>query len=120
MPDPFLLIDRERRSLFELIAAGGRGDPGRLRQWSDAAGLPWYGGSFGGLGLGVTRLGPGWVFDPHAAAQRAARLAELERVLRGADPADHLPSLRETWVRVPRGPGAARLLLTVQWVAALP
>ncbi len=114
MPEPFLLIDPERRRLFDLIAAGGRGGPGRFRPWTDAAGVPWYGGSFDRVGLGVTWLGPGWVFDPHAAAHRAARLADLQRAVRGADPAEHLPRLRDSWVRVPRGPLAARLLWAVQ------
>ncbi len=107
---PFVLVDAERKRLFAAVAAGLPGPrEGRL-QWVDDAGVPWLGQTAGGLGVAVTWLGPGWVFDPHASAGRAGRLAELFRSVREADGDRCARELRSVWRRVPRGGRAARVL----------
>src|SRR5262245_57052200 len=78
------LADRDRLHLFDRL-----GEPRRLdltsRFWVDGEGIPWSGMKAGRVGLGLTSLGPGWVFDPLARRIRHEEFQARIRAVRAAD-----------------------------------
>src|SRR4051812_18683030 len=77
---PLTLVDRHRLELFTLL-----GRPRRLdlmsKFWTDGQGIPWSGAQVGAIGVALTALGAGWVFDPQARQDRLeAYLHQLRAV----------------------------------------
>lgn len=103
---PFVLVDADRAILFALVAQAHSlwSEP-----WIDSEGAAWFLCRQGCIGIGFTWLGPGWVFDPLARAERAdelqARLAKMGRAS-----ADHARELTRAQAQFRLGPHAQRLL----------
>src|SRR4051812_30756928 len=91
---PTVLADQDRLELFALL-----GRPRRLfrgaRTWTDDGGIAWAGTSAGGLGIALTWLGPGWVFDPAAQKQQREDYQRRLQSMRLAGADEHRRRLRE-------------------------
>jgi hypothetical protein len=84
----FVLVDRARAEQFALLGTGLR-LPSGSDPWTAPDGITWAVRRHGSHVFGVTWLGPGWVFDPYAARQRAETLAAARERMARATPDEH-------------------------------
>src|SRR5581483_5473885 len=109
MVNPFVLADRDRLQLFSALGRSRRLFD-RARTWVDDKGTAWIGTEAGTVGVGLTWLGPGWVFDDQARADRASDYAERVGRMAQATVDTHETELRRIVARLRLGPHAERLL----------
>lgn len=109
---PMVLADQDRLELFALL-----GQSRRLfheaRTWTDAAGFAWTGTRTGSVGIALTWLGPGWVFDPVAQQERAEEYKECLQEMRKANEARHQRQLKKAVSEIRLGGHAERLLWAI-------
>src|SRR5947207_16004226 len=91
---PTVLADQDRLELFALLGQSRR----LFRQAqtrTDEDGIAWTITRAGAVGIALSWMGPGWVFDPLAQQERAEEYAERLRAMREAGPARHRREFRQ-------------------------
>lgn len=108
---PFVLADQDRTEQFALLARTRRLFRG-FEVWTDAQGTTWARKRVGRHCFGISLLGPGWVFDPHAQQRRAEALLQRRQAMHeAADGARE--ALNRIIAGLGLGPIAERLLWAV-------
>jgi hypothetical protein len=107
--NPFLPVDQARVEQFHLLGCRHRllSD---FEVYTSEDGIAWAVSRASDHAFGVTWLGPGWVFDPYAAQQRANDLATTTEKVRLAPEDQHIRELAEAIRLIRLGPHSERLL----------
>lgn len=109
---PCVLADQDRLELFSVL-----GQSHRLFRdaevWTDDNGVGWTGVRLNGIGIGLTWLGPGWVFDPQAREDRSADYAARLRTMQSAKRSRHRRKLALAARQLRLGAHAERLLWAI-------
>jgi hypothetical protein len=109
---PLALADQDRLELFAQLGQSRR--LFRAAQvWTDAEGIAWTGTRVGATGVGLTWMGPNWVFDRQAQQERAEEYHTRRRAMRQADEARHRRELARAVGQLQLGGHAERLLWAV-------
>jgi len=106
------LVDQERIELFALLA-GSRRLFQQAQTWVDDQGIAWIGIRLGEVGIALTWLGPGWLFDPLAQQERAEDYEARLRSMRQANQERHERRLAKAVTRLRLGGHAERLLWAI-------
>ena len=106
---PFVLADQDRTEQFALLARTRRLFRG-FEVWTDAGGITWARKRVGRHCFGISLLGPGWVFDPHAQQRRAEALLQRRQVMHEAT-----KGAREALNRIVAGLGLGPIAERVLW-----
>jgi hypothetical protein len=107
-----VLADQDRVELFALLRQSRRLFQ-EAQPWTDSNGIAWLGTQVGTLGIGLTWLGPGWVFDAQAQHERAEEHEQRLHDMLQADDGHHLGKLDEAVDALRRCRHAERLLWAV-------
>src|SRR5437763_1914370 len=92
---PVVLADQDRLELFAYLGRSRRLFQG-AKTWTDTEGIAWTGTRAGSVGIALTWLGPGWVFDPVARQEREQDYQDRHRAMRRAGPRRHQRELKKT------------------------
>jgi hypothetical protein len=109
---PFVLIDQTRASQFHFLGTARRLFHGAELQ-VDANGVAWLVARRGDAACGVTWLGPGAVFDPHAPPSVVPDLPGRRQAMWDADEVRHRHELRRVVGRLRLGRHCERLLWAI-------
>jgi hypothetical protein len=111
-PHTLVLVDRARLDLFDFLR-GPRAQLQAARPFTDGDGVGWLAARHRAVYIGLTWLGPGWVFDSQAVAERRPEYDRLAEAMRAAGAARHARELRRAAGGVCLGGHAARVLWAV-------
>src|SRR4051794_34121372 len=107
-----VLADQARVELFTLLGRSRRLFQ-QAQTWVDVEGIARTGTRLGDVGVALTSLGPGWVFDPLAQQQRAEDYDNSLRDMRRADQRHRDRMLARAVERLRFGGHTERLLWAV-------
>jgi hypothetical protein len=109
---PVVLADAERLELFSSLALSRRLFRG-ARIWRNPEGIAWRVARAGSIGVALTWLGPGWVFDPVARWERSEDYQRRLREMRDADRVRERREFRKVVRALRLGGHAERLLWAI-------
>src|SRR5438874_798363 len=102
-------VDRVRAEQFMLLGSVRRlFDDYQI--WTDAEGIVWARTQHNGYGFGLTWLGSGWVYDPHARQRRPNKLAAAQAEMAQASKARHRRELEQVRALLHLGRHSERVL----------